>query len=252
MSNEILISDRTFNILKELAKFKPLRESLGTANIPFNFLPGDSQCLRIRKHFFLRFKTEENFPKEFFIYDLGNFVNNLSLLKSRYIDFSDDNVAILKDGKISIEYHQTATNVLNDGLDIYTEATKYDELRKIVNDQESVEFTLKPQDVKTITRIGNLNGQEVVKFFGDDKGVFISTANNSKNSIAHNRGLVQISDEPVEKSFFVFMAIDRLQVLDLEYTVRVPVSNDDKPSKFISLFTPNDEIFYMISAKHMG
>ena len=60
--------------------------------------------LSIQKHILSRAIVEEKFPKNFAIYDLGEFLNGLTLFEDPEFNFDNDNYVIIKDKRNTSRY----------------------------------------------------------------------------------------------------------------------------------------------------
>tara|TARA_B100000508_G_scaffold61138_1_gene48125 strand:+ start:156 stop:524 length:369 start_codon:yes stop_codon:yes gene_type:complete len=89
------LSQGTLIILNNFAKINP----------SITFKEGQEvSTLSIQRNILSRAVVEEKFPKDFAIYDLGEFLSGLSLFDNPDFDFTNDNYVVIKDTKCQSRY----------------------------------------------------------------------------------------------------------------------------------------------------
>ena len=84
------LSEKTFNLLKN---FSSINQSI-------LFKKGNSlRTMSVMKNILAEVEIEEDFPKDFAIYDLVQFLNNVSLCANPELDFTKDTYVKIVDGK---------------------------------------------------------------------------------------------------------------------------------------------------------
>ena len=97
------LSDKTVNLLKNFS------------NINQSVLIKQGKQLRtisVMKNILAEATVEEDFPKDFAIYDLNQFLNGLSLHQNAELDFQNDQYVVIKEGKSRSKYFFADPNVI--------------------------------------------------------------------------------------------------------------------------------------------
>ena len=97
------LSDKTVNLLKNFS------------NINQSILIKEGKQLRtisVMKNILAEATIEEEFPKDFGIYDLNQFLNGLSLHQSAELDFQNENYVMIREGKSRSKYFFADPNVI--------------------------------------------------------------------------------------------------------------------------------------------
>lgn len=97
------LSDKTFSILKN---FSSINQSI-------LFKQGNRlRSISVMKNILAEATVTEDFPKDFGIYDLNQFLNGLGLHKNPELDFENDGYVIIRDGKMKSKYFFADPNVI--------------------------------------------------------------------------------------------------------------------------------------------
>jgi len=89
------LSETTVNLLKN---FSSINQSI-------LFKEGSKlRSISVMKNILVEANVSEDFPKDFGIYDLNQFLNGLSLHQSADLDFSNDQYVVIKEGKMRSKY----------------------------------------------------------------------------------------------------------------------------------------------------
>jgi hypothetical protein len=70
------------------------------------------RTISIAKNILSEAEISENFPRDFAIYDLNQFLNGLSLHQDPDLDFSEDSYITIRDGKRRVKYFYSDPNVI--------------------------------------------------------------------------------------------------------------------------------------------
>jgi hypothetical protein len=101
--NPMKLSDKTFSILKN---FSSINQSI-------LFKKGNQlRSISVMKNILAEATVTEDFPKDFGIYDLNQFLNGLGLHKNPELDFENDGYVIIRDGKMKSKYFFADPNVI--------------------------------------------------------------------------------------------------------------------------------------------
>ena len=97
------LSDKTISVLKN---FSSINQSI-------LFKKGNKlRTISVMKNILAEATINEELPKDFGIYDLGQFLNGLSLHNSPELDFANDNHVVIKEGKMRSKYFFADSNVI--------------------------------------------------------------------------------------------------------------------------------------------
>ena len=89
------LSDKTLSFLKNFS----------TINQSINFKQGSSlRTISVMKNILAEVTIDEELPKDFGIYDLGQFLNGLSLHNNPELNFEADNYVVIKEGRSRSNY----------------------------------------------------------------------------------------------------------------------------------------------------
>jgi hypothetical protein len=97
------LSDNTLSILKNFAGI----------NQSILFKEGSNlRTISVMKNILAEATVEEEFPKDFGIYDLNQFLNGLNLHHNAELDFENDNYVVIREGKSRSKYFFADPNVI--------------------------------------------------------------------------------------------------------------------------------------------
>ena len=97
------LSDKTLTLLKN---FSSINQSI-------LFKEGSNlRTISVMKNIMAEATIDEQLPKDFGIYDLNQFLNNLNLYHSPELDFKNDNHVLIKEGKSRSQYFFSDPNVI--------------------------------------------------------------------------------------------------------------------------------------------
>ena len=97
------LSDNTLSLLKNFS----------TINQSLLFKQGKSlRTISVMKNILAEATITEELPKDFGIYDLGQFLNGMGLHQSPELDFEADNYVVIKEGKMRSKYFFADPNVI--------------------------------------------------------------------------------------------------------------------------------------------
>jgi hypothetical protein len=97
------LSDKTLSILKNFSK---INNSILVKN--GNHL----RTISVAKNILAEAQIEEDFPRQFAIYDLSEFLNGLSLHQSPDLDFTNDSYVTIREGNWRAKYFYADPNVI--------------------------------------------------------------------------------------------------------------------------------------------
>ena len=167
--------------------------------------PGNQLAsVSISKTVFGKATVAENFPHEFGIYDVNEFLGAMSLFDDPDLEFTEKFVTI-KEGRNSIKYFGAATqNMVVPSKDI-------------VFPEADINLSLEASTLAMIMKTAPILKSEDVSFVGNGSEISVSVVD-KKNATANNYTHV-IGSDP--KDFKVNLKVDNLKMLPGDYDVSI-------------------------------
>ena len=103
MNDTMKLSDNTVALLKNFA---------GINNSILVKQGTKLRTISVAKNILAEAEVKEDFPRDFAIYDLNQFLNGLSLHQDPDLDFNDDSYLSIKEGKRRVKYFFADPNVI--------------------------------------------------------------------------------------------------------------------------------------------
>jgi hypothetical protein len=151
-----------------------------------------------------RVSISEEFPQEFGIYDLGEFLGLLSLFEDPEITFNGKYVTISQ-GKNSIKYYAADESVL-----VYVK--KFPKL-----EAPEIEFKIEAANLASISKTASVLKTNDVAFIGDGSTIKV-VVGDKKNPTANNYEL-EIGE--TDKTFKVYLNTDNLKLIPNDFKVGI-------------------------------
>ncbi len=152
------LSDQTLSLLKN---FSSINQSI-------LFKEGNKlRTISVMKNILAEATVEEDFPKDFGIYDLNQFLNGLSLHSSPDLDFSNDGYAVIREGKSRSKYFFADPTVIVTPPDKNITLPSEDVCFEVSTDQ--LDKLLKAASVYQLPDVSAVGGNGVVKLVVRDK-----------------------------------------------------------------------------------
>jgi len=216
------LSNDTLNILKNFASINPGLE----------FRQGNRLAtISPSKTVLAKAKVTDNFPEDFCVYDLNQFLSVHSLFKDADVDFEESDV-IFKSGRSKTKYRKTSKTM------IVTVPEKELNLPSV-----EVTFNFKEDDFASTLKSANVLQSPNVSIESDGEKIYVTCFNASDDSAHIN--LVEVADGNGSKFKAVF-STDNLKMIPGSYDVEIS-------SKGLALFkNTNGNLNYWIAieAKH--
>ena len=191
------LSDSTLSLLKNFS----------TINQSILFKKGNKlRTISVMKNILAEAKISEELPKDFGIYDLGQFLNGMGLHQSPQLDFEADNYVVIKEGKMRSKYFFADPNV------IITPPEK-----PITLPSEDVTFTVSTEQLDKLLKaaaIYQLSDLSVVGEAGVVKVVVRDKKNDTSNSFSITVG-------ETDKEFSFNFKVENIKILPGTYEVVV-------------------------------
>ena len=182
--------------------------------------------LSIQKNILSRAVVEEQFPKSFAIYDLGEFLSGLTLFEDPEFSFDNDNYVIIKDKKNSSRYFFADPSTIVTPPDNRVELPSKD-----------VCFTVAWSDISNVIKAASIYQIEDLAVVGD--GATIKLVVRDKKNDTSNSYAVEVGR--TDKNFSFNFKVENLKLLPGNYEVVISKSN-------ASLFRDaNKDLEYLIA-----
>ena len=152
------LSDQTLNILKNFA---------GINNSILVKQGTQLRTISVAKNILAEASIDEDFPRDFAVYDLNQFLNGLSLHQDPEMDFSEDSYLNIREGKRRVKYFYADPQVIVSPPD--KEITLPSEDVHFQLDSTSLEKLLKAAAVYQLPDLSAVGGAGVVKLVVRDK-----------------------------------------------------------------------------------
>ena len=211
------LSDQTLNILKNFA---------GINNSILVKQGAQLRTISVAKNILAEASIDEDFPRDFAVYDLNQFLNGLSLHQDPDLDFSPDSYISIKEGKRRVKYFYADPNVIVSPPD--KEITLPSEDVRFQLESSSLEKLLKAAAVYQLPDLSAVGEAGVVKLVVRDK------KNDTSNEFA-----VVVGE--TDKEFSFNFKVENIKILPGTYDVVVS-------QKLLSRFTnKNHDLTYFIA-----
>tara|TARA_Y100000004_G_scaffold105434_1_gene118322 strand:- start:566 stop:1237 length:672 start_codon:yes stop_codon:yes gene_type:complete len=211
------LSESTINLLKN---FSSINQSI-------LFKEGNKlRSISVMKNILAEATIAEEFPKDFGIYDLNQFLNGLSLHNSPELDFENNQFVVIKEGKMRSKYFFADASVIVSPPE-----------KEITLPTEDVCFQLTSQQLEKLKKAASVYQLPDISAIGEN-GVVKLVARDKKNDTSNDFSI--IVGETEEEFVFNFKE-ENLKIVPGTYDVIVS-------SKLLSKFTnQNLDVTYYIA-----
>ncbi len=211
------LSDNTLSLLKNFS----------TINQSILFKKGSKlTTISIMKNILAEATVSEEFPKDFGIYDLGQFLNGLGLHNNPELDFQDDSYVIIKEGRSRSKYFFADPNV------IITPPEK-----EITLPSEDVTFELSTEQLDKLLKAAAIYQLSDLSVIGES-GVVNILVRDKKNDTSNN---FAVTVGETDATFSFNFKVENIKILPGAYDVVVS-------QKLLSRFTAkNHDLTYYIA-----
>ena len=211
------LSDKTLSLLKNFS----------TINQSILFKQGTKlRTISVMKNILAEATIEEELPKDFGIYDLGQFLNGLSLHQSPELDFVNDGHVVIKEGRMRSKYFFADPNVIitppDKAIDLPTEDVSFE----LSTDQ--LDKLLKAAAIYQLADLSVVGGEGVVKVLVRDK----------KNETSNDFSIIV---GETDATFSFNFKVENIKILPGNYEV---VCSKNNLSRFTS---KNQDLTYFIA-----
>ena len=211
------LSDSTVNLLKN---FSSINQSI-------LFKEGSKlRTISVMKNILVEATVSEEFPKDFGIYDLTQFLNGLSLHQNADLDFTRDEYVVIKEGRMRSKYFFADPTVIVSPPE-----------KEITLPSEDVEFVLTSQQLEKLKKASSVYQLPDISVVGD--GEVIKLVARDKKNDTSNDFAIEVGE--TDETFTFNFKEENLKVLPGTYDVVVS-------SKLLSRFSSqNCDLVYYIA-----
>ncbi len=211
------LSESTVNLLKN---FSSINQSI-------LFKEGNKlRSISVMKNILAEATISEEFPKDFGIYDLNQFLNGLSLHNSPELDFENNQFVVIKEGKMRSKYFFADASVIVSPPE-----------KEITLPTEDVCFQLTSQQLEKLKKAASVYQLPDISAIGEN-GVVKLVARDKKNDTSNDFSIIV---GETEDSFVFNFKEENLKIVPGTYDVIVS-------SKLLSKFTnQNLDVTYYIA-----
>jgi len=211
------LSDSTVNLLKN---FSSINQSI-------LFKEGSKlRTISVMKNILVEATVSEEFPKDFGIYDLTQFLNGLSLHQNADLDFTRDEYVVIKEGRMRSKYFFADPTVIVSPPE-----------KEITLPSEDVEFVLTSQQLEKLKKASSVYQLPDISVVGDGETIRL-VARDKKNDTS-NDFAIEVGE--TDDTFTFNFKEENLKVLPGTYDVVVS-------SKLLSRFSSqNCDLVYYIA-----
>ena len=211
------LSDNTLSVLKN---FSSINQSI-------LFKQGNRlRTISVMKNIMAEATISEELPKDFGIYDLGQFLNGMGLHQSPQLDFTNDTYVVIKEGRMRSKYFFADPNVIVTPPDKSLELPSEDVTFELSTDQ--LDKLLKAAGIYQLPDLSVVGGEGVVKVLVRDK----------KNDTSNDFSIIVGETDAI---FSFNFKVENIKILPGTYDVVVS-------QKLLSRFTAkNHDLLYYIA-----
>lgn len=189
------LSDKTLTLLKNFAGI----------NQSILFKEGNKlRTISVMKNILAEASVEEEFPKDFGIYDLNQFLNGINLYHSPELDFENDNYVMIREGKSRSKYFFADPNV------IVTPPEK-----ELVLPSEDVCFILDTKELDKLIKASSIYQLPDLSVIGE-AGVVKLVVRDKKNDTSNEHSVVVGETDEV---FTFNFKVENIKILPGSYEV---------------------------------
>lgn len=204
------LSDSTINILKN---FSSINQSL-------LFKSGNKlRTISVMKNILAEVEVTEEFPKDFGIYDLNQFLNGLSLHQSPELDIESDSYMVIREGKMRSKYFFADPNVIISPPD-----------KDIVLQSEEIKFNLNTQQLDKLLKASSVYQLPDLSVVGD-AGVVKLVVSDRKNDTSNDFSIIV---GETDATFNFNFKVENIKILPGSYVVSIS-------KKLLSKFVNEDK-----------
>jgi hypothetical protein len=194
------LNDRTLTVLKNFAGI----------NSGLVIRPGKVQkTVSPENTILVEAHLEDEFNSTFGIYELNQFLSNVTTLNNPEMTFTDNSV-IMKDNDLELNYYSCSPNLINSPP----------EGKELVMKDPDVTFNINYSNFQKIIKLSIMNELPTLTVMGKNGGIFIQT-HDSKNDTS-NFASSKVADYD-GNDFSVMFKVENLKLIPDDYKVEIKV-----------------------------
>lgn len=179
MTNYVTIAPSNSLIMKLSESTVSLLKNFSSINQSILFKEGQKlRSISVMKNILVEANVSEEFPKDFGIYDLNQFLNGLSLHSSPDLDFGNDQYVVIKEGRSRSKYFFADPSVIVAPPE-----------KEITLPTEDVCFQLTSQQLEKLKKAASVYQLPDISVIGE-KGVIKLVARDKKNDTSNDFSIV--------------------------------------------------------------
>ena len=216
MTTNMQLSDKTLNLLKNFAGI----------NQSILFKQGKTiRTISVMKNILAEVNIDEEFERDFGIYNLNEFLNAMSLYQDPQLDFKNESYVCIREGKTRSKYFFADPAVIVTPPD-----------KSITLPSEDVSFELNTQQLDKLLKAAAVYGVPDLSVIGEN-GVVKIVVRDKKNNTSNDYAVVV---GETSASFCLNFKVENIKILPGSYNVTIS-------SKLLSRFVSEDKnlVYYI-------
>tara|TARA_B100000676_G_C18058917_1_gene836390 strand:- start:911 stop:1591 length:681 start_codon:yes stop_codon:yes gene_type:complete len=216
MTTNMQLSDKTLNLLKNFAGI----------NQSILFKQGKTiRTISVMKNILAEVNVDEEFERDFGIYNLNEFLNAMSLYQDPQLDFKNESYVSIREGKTRSKYFFADPAVIVTPPD-----------KSITLPSEDVSFELNTQQLDKLLKAAAVYGVPDLSVIGEN-GVVKIVVRDKKNDTSNDYAVVV---GETSASFCLNFKVENIKILPGSYNVTIS-------SKLLSRFVSEDKnlVYYI-------
>lgn len=216
MTTNMQLSDKTLNLLKNFAGI----------NQSILFKQGKTiRTISVMKNILAEVNVDEEFERDFGIYNLNEFLNAMSLYQDPQLDFKNESYVSIREGKTRSKYFFADPAVIVTPPD-----------KSITLPSEDVSFELNTQQLDKLLKAAAVYGVPDLSVIGEN-GVVKIVVRDKKNDTSNDYAVVV---GETDASFCLNFKVENIKILPGSYNVTIS-------SKLLSRFVSEDKnlVYYI-------
>jgi hypothetical protein len=190
------LSENALNVLKNFSGIN--------SGVVLN--PGTMQrTMSVDKAILVEATLPDDIPSQFGIYDLSQFLGNITTLSNPELTFDEKSV-MMDDGQIKLTYYSCSPNLINTPPD-----------KKLEMKTQVAEFSLSNAALQKLLRVAAMNNLPMLTVIGENGKLSLKTHENSDTS---NIARMDLADYDGE-DFSVMFKTEHLKMIPDDYTVQI-------------------------------
>lgn len=154
----------------------------------------------------------DEFPMELGLYELPNFLTNLSLLETPILEFTDNMVKMTDKDGFNLSYRGCAPEI------IHTPDPKLAELKFDETNKPDIELNLTLAQLQKLTKVAAVNTFTHLTVFGKDGKLGVKV--NDRTSDTSNSGVMVLGDH-AGSDFEAVFKVEQLKIIPQTYNVKI-------------------------------